>query len=301
VRVPLIASTLLHAAAVGLVTVAAGGLLPSPLPEWTLEVRLVGPEAGEAGSGAGSAREERGGGSAPPAAAPVATPAQEAPAAGTAEHASPTGEPAGPNEPGTRQTEPGAAAPVQGEQAARFDSSGSREGRAHREESESAESGLAPGGGDTGAAPLGSAGGASDGSEGAWRTGGAGLTSGSDVRQVLASGAGSPGPGAAGLTGNGSGQERGGYPLGAIAARLRSATRYPFDARARGVEGTVTVRFRLGPRGEVEGVDLLRASGDRALDNAALEAVRRGAPYPAQALTVEAPIVFDLDERPARR
>ncbi len=202
------------------------------------------------------------------AARPVEAPALEASVAGVAERASPTGEPV------TRPVDPDATAPGQGEQAA-------------------GPGAFAPGLAGLAGSGLGEAAGATPPWGVGTASGGSGSSRGGHT--------GAPGPGTAGQAGNGPGQGRGGYPLGAIAARLRSVTRYPFDARARGVEGTATVRFRLGPWGEVERVDLLRSSGDRALDEAALEAVRRGAPYPATALTVEAPIVFDLDERSARR
>jgi TonB family protein len=55
------------------------------------------------------------------------------------------------------------------------------------------------------------------------------------------------------------------------------------------------VRLRIGRKGEVERVDLVESAGDRTLDEAALRAVRRAAPSPAEEITVTAPIVFDLE------
>ncbi|HWP34821.1 MAG TPA: energy transducer TonB, partial [Thermodesulfobacteriota bacterium] len=92
-----------------------------------------------------------------------------------------------------------------------------------------------------------------------------------------------------------------GDALAAVRARLEAAKRYPLDARLRGAEGTAEVAFTIGPGGRLERVRLVRSSGDRSLDAAALEAVRRGAPYPAAGLTIEAPIVFELEEGAAPR
>ena len=50
---------------------------------------------------------------------------------------------------------------------------------------------------------------------------------------------------------------------------------YPPDARDEGVEGTVTLLVRIDARGGVSGVRIERGSGDRRLDRAAEQAVRR--------------------------
>jgi protein TonB len=100
------------------------------------------------------------------------------------------------------------------------------------------------------------------------------------------------------------GSQAGGAPtasarVAAILARLRAVTRYPDEARARDLSGVATVRFSLSAQGTVERVDLVRSSGHASLDRAALDAVRRGAPYPGGPVTLETPLVFDL--RPAGR
>lgn len=107
-----------------------------------------------------------------------------------------------------------------------------------------------------------------------------------------------PAASGAGPGGGGTGGA-GGDLLAAIHARLMTARAYPYAARVRGAEGTATVRFRIGRHGAVERVDLVGTSGDRALDEAALRAVRRAAPFPAEEMTITVPIVFDLDEATA--
>ena len=78
------------------------------------------------------------------------------------------------------------------------------------------------------------------------------------------------------------------------------APRYPRSAQRRGIEGEVLLRVHVGTDGEPEGIDLVRGSGSRELDRAAVEGVRRWRFAPAmrngQAVdaTVQVPITFDL-------
>jgi periplasmic protein TonB len=56
--------------------------------------------------------------------------------------------------------------------------------------------------------------------------------------------------------------------------------RYPAAAKSRGEHGIVHVLFRLDRQGRVTGSRIVRSSGFKALDNAALELVRRAQPFP---------------------
>lgn len=60
------------------------------------------------------------------------------------------------------------------------------------------------------------------------------------------------------------------------------APRYPVSALRRGQGGEVLVRAEVGPDGVVTSVSLARPSGNRALDRAALDAVRRWRFEPAR-------------------
>lgn len=60
------------------------------------------------------------------------------------------------------------------------------------------------------------------------------------------------------------------------------APRYPVSALRRGEGGEVLVRAEVGPDGVVTSVSLARPSGNRALDRAALDAVRRWRFEPAR-------------------
>ena len=79
--------------------------------------------------------------------------------------------------------------------------------------------------------------------------------------------------------------------------------RYPAAARRRGVEGQVLVQVAVSAEGKVEGVELLRSSGNSLLDRAALEALARWRFEPARAAgqpvagTLEIPVTFRLTDR----
>ncbi len=55
---------------------------------------------------------------------------------------------------------------------------------------------------------------------------------------------------------------------------------YPHNARVRQMEGEVTVRFIITPEGDVRAVEVVKTSGDKSLDRAALAAVKGAAPFP---------------------
>jgi protein TonB len=69
------------------------------------------------------------------------------------------------------------------------------------------------------------------------------------------------------------------YP-GKIVRRLRRALRYPAGAGNRRLHGVAQVRFVVSSGGAVGAVRLVASSGSTLLDKAALEAVRRAAPFP---------------------
>jgi protein TonB len=95
---------------------------------------------------------------------------------------------------------------------------------------------------------------------------------------------------------------RGGAELAAyrnaLLAKIWGAARYPEAARERGAIGVATVRFALDGAGAVTLADLAQSSGDRALDDEAMAAVRRASPLPAPPTgaprAYSAPIRFEL-------
>jgi len=81
-----------------------------------------------------------------------------------------------------------------------------------------------------------------------------------------------------------------------IQRRVRDFLKYPAGARKAGVQGAVQVAFTIGRDGGVSDLEVRKSSGHDALDQAALEAVRKAAPFrkpPAEARVV-LPVSFKL-------
>ena len=86
-----------------------------------------------------------------------------------------------------------------------------------------------------------------------------------------------------------------------VRERIARYKKYPPLARKRELEGRVGIRFLLTAGGEVERIAISRSSGQEVLDQAALKAVRDGAPFPrppadllAEPHPIELTIVFTL-------
>jgi protein TonB len=85
-----------------------------------------------------------------------------------------------------------------------------------------------------------------------------------------------------------------------VAARLAQKRFYPNAARRDRLTGRATVSFTLNASGRVTEARVVRSAGSRILDDAALEMVRRAAPYPpiprglGSTITIQAPIGFEL-------
>jgi protein TonB len=75
---------------------------------------------------------------------------------------------------------------------------------------------------------------------------------------------------------------------------IEKAKTYPRFARERGIEGTVLVRFKVLPSGDIEAVDVVRSSGAQILDEASVNTVYRAAPMPYVKGWVEVPMVYEL-------
>ncbi|WP_265517983.1 energy transducer TonB family protein [Nitratireductor luteus] len=70
------------------------------------------------------------------------------------------------------------------------------------------------------------------------------------------------------------------YP-GKVVSKLRRALRYPRQAKRDGLRGEARVAFTISRNGSVSGIRIVRSSGSPVLDQAAVETVRRAAPFPA--------------------
>ncbi len=66
-----------------------------------------------------------------------------------------------------------------------------------------------------------------------------------------------------------------------IQQRISSNIIYPLEARDKGWEGVVKVKFTLMPDGQVKELDIAKSSGYPLLDEAAVSAIKRASPYPS--------------------
>jgi periplasmic protein TonB len=78
-----------------------------------------------------------------------------------------------------------------------------------------------------------------------------------------------------------------------LVAHLNRFKRYPKDARARAIQGEVSVTFTIDRAGQVVASRILRGSGSSSLDDEALAVLRRASPLPSPPALV-AGATFDL-------
>lgn len=67
--------------------------------------------------------------------------------------------------------------------------------------------------------------------------------------------------------------------LDRLKVKIFRAWEYPEDAVMRGEEGKVKIEFVLNENGELVDMSILKSSGSKSLDTAAVEAVRKAAPF----------------------
>jgi len=179
----------------------------------------------------------------------------------------------------TRTDEAGSVRARQGAVAGLFvitDAGGSGTGERGRGAS---DQGIGTGGGGTGSGGHGAAGSGPGG-----LGGGSGSGGGGDRLASRSPGSGT-GPGG-GLT----------DLLQVIRRRIEQAQTYPDDARRAGMQGTVEVRFRIGPDGSADAVEIVRSSGHPVLDEASLQTVRRAGPYPVVPGRIRIPLSYRLGQ-----
>lgn len=86
-----------------------------------------------------------------------------------------------------------------------------------------------------------------------------------------------------------------------LSAWLNRHKRYPSGSRSKREEGTVQVAFTIDPTGRITSSRITRSSGSPALDQAALDMLRRASPVPAPpkeiakpSMPISLPVAFDL-------
>lgn len=81
-----------------------------------------------------------------------------------------------------------------------------------------------------------------------------------------------------------------------IRAALQANLVYPYIARKKRMEGSVTVSFRINQTGNPEAIRILKGSGHSILDAAARDTVVKASPFPARNNSVKVPITFTLKD-----
>jgi len=86
-----------------------------------------------------------------------------------------------------------------------------------------------------------------------------------------------------------------------VRLRIERHKRYPKSAKIRQIEGSVTVRFVIRPEGDIRSAEVVKTSGSKTLDEAALMAVKDAAPFPKapaslfkEDIPLQLTIVFEL-------
>ena len=65
-----------------------------------------------------------------------------------------------------------------------------------------------------------------------------------------------------------------------VRLKIERHKKYPETAKARQIEGFVSVRFVITPQGEVLNIEIIKSSRQKSLDKAALKAIHAAAPFP---------------------
>lgn len=76
---------------------------------------------------------------------------------------------------------------------------------------------------------------------------------------------------------------------------IQSQQQYPSSALQMNRQGKVTVSFKLYPDGSISDLQLVKSSGVKSLDEAALTAVRSAVPFSGVNVYLKAPLDFNID------
>lgn len=89
--------------------------------------------------------------------------------------------------------------------------------------------------------------------------------------------------------------------LDMVLLRIEHHKKYPDAARIRQIEGRTSIHFVIEPDGNVSSIDIMKSAGNRALDKAAVNAVREASPFPRPpahlfrgAISLKLDIIFEL-------
>lgn len=64
-----------------------------------------------------------------------------------------------------------------------------------------------------------------------------------------------------------------------IKRKIELVWQYPYDAAVHGIQGDLQIDFVIGRSGKVEGIELVRGSGHKILDDEAVRSIRKASPF----------------------
>jgi len=82
-----------------------------------------------------------------------------------------------------------------------------------------------------------------------------------------------------------------------VQRQIEAVKQYPKRAQRRNEQGVVKIVFTIGTDGEIVSVNILKSSGSRLLDGAAIDAVKNASPFarpPNGSMIIQLPIRFEL-------
>jgi protein TonB len=98
------------------------------------------------------------------------------------------------------------------------------------------------------------------------------------------------------IIGLGAGSPNGNWILSKIRNKIEGARYYPPEARRQRLEGKSSVSFEIAEDGSVSNLAITRSSGNPLLDDAALETIRRAAPFPYYEGPINLALKFSLSD-----
>lgn len=96
--------------------------------------------------------------------------------------------------------------------------------------------------------------------------------------------------------GLGIGDPKGNPILSKIRDKIEDARYYPPEARRQKLEGKSAVSFEIAEDGSIKTVSITSSSGNELLDNAALETIKRAAPFPYYEGPINLALKFNLSD-----
>lgn len=92
------------------------------------------------------------------------------------------------------------------------------------------------------------------------------------------------------------GNPKGNPVLSKIRDKIEDAKYYPPEARRQKLEGKSALSFEIAEDGSVKTVAITSSSGNELLDNAAIETIRRAAPFPYYEGSINLALKFNLSD-----